>query len=98
MIWKDFWLENLNGPQMGDLEGFLVGKWDGEVLGRSDGVLVGRLEKGCSLVHQTGPGLGNVWAGCFGGLGGRQGAQRCQNQGCWLMCTETPVLKDEIYC
>ena len=22
----------------------------------------------------------------------------CQNQGCWLILTETPVLKDEIYC
>ena len=29
---------------------------------------------------------------------GRQRAQRCQNQGCWLILTETPVLKDEICC
>ena len=25
MIWKDFWLEILNGPRLRDLEGFLVG-------------------------------------------------------------------------
>ena len=33
VIWKDFWLEILNGPRMGDFEGVLVGNGDGEVLG-----------------------------------------------------------------
>ena len=32
------------------------------------------------------------------GLIGRQHAQRCRNQGCWLILTETPELKDEICC
>ena len=31
-------------------------------------------------------------------LGGQQGAQLCQNQGCWLILTETAVLKEEICC
>ena len=68
MIWKDFWLEILNGPQLGDLEVFLVGYCDGEALRRSDGVLVGRSAKGCRSVHHTGPGSGNVWVGCLVGL------------------------------
>ena len=33
VIWKDFWLEILNGPGLGDLEGILGGKCDGEVIG-----------------------------------------------------------------
>ena len=83
---------------MGNLKAVLVANCDGEVLGKSVGFLVEWLSKGCRSVHQTGPGWGNVQAGCFGGLGERQGAQRCQNQGCWLMCTKTPAPKDDICC
>ena len=36
--------------------------------------------------------------GVFGGLGGKQAAQRRQNQGCWLILTDMPTLKDEIFC
>ena len=28
VIWKDVWLESLDGPQMGDLEGWSVGIFD----------------------------------------------------------------------
>ena len=94
----NFWLDNFNGPRLGDFEGVLVGNCDGEVLGPSDRFLVGRSEKVCLLVHQTGPGSGDVWILCFGGLGGRQVAWRCRNQGCTLILTEMPVLKDEICC
>ena len=54
-------MESSNGPRLGDFEGVLIGKCDGEVLGRSDEFLVGRKAKVCLLVHQSGPGLGNVW-------------------------------------
>ena len=33
VIQKDFWLEILNGPRMGVLEGFLVGNRDVGVIG-----------------------------------------------------------------
>ena len=68
MLWKDFWLGHLNGPRLGDLEGFLVGNCDGEALRQSDGVLVGRSGKGYHSVHQTGPGSVNVWVRCLVGL------------------------------
>ena len=82
MMGTDSWLEFFNGPRLGGFGGFLVVNYDGEVLRRSGGFFVGRSAKGCLLVHQTGPGLGDVWIGCFGGLDGQQVAQRCQNQGC----------------
>ena len=62
------------------------------MLGRSYGVLVGRSAKGYRLVHQRGPGSGDVWIGCVGGLGGQQAAQRCRNQGFWLNFTDKPIL------
>ena len=64
VIWKDFWLEISDGTWLVDLEEFLVGNFNDEALGKSDGFWVGRSEKGCRLVHQTGPGSGNVWVGC----------------------------------
>ena len=51
-----------------------------------------------SLDPSDKPGLGDVWIGCFGGLGGRKVSQRCQNQGCWLIFTETLALKNDICC
>ena len=96
MIRKDLGLDILNGPRLGGLEGIFVGKCDGEVLGRLYGVFVGRLAKGFCWFHQAGPGQGNVWVGCFGALGGRQGDRRCQNQGCWLIRTDTPAVKDKV--
>ena len=32
VIWKDVWLNFLNEPWLGDLDGFLVGNGDGEAL------------------------------------------------------------------
>ena len=32
-IYKNVWLEIMNGPWLGDLEGYLVGNCDGEALG-----------------------------------------------------------------
>ena len=43
-----------------------------------------------------GSGVGECVGWVFGGIGGRQGAQRYRNQGCWLMYTETPALKDDL--
>ena len=60
MMGTNFWLEILNEPRLGNFEGVLVGKCDGEVLGRSYGFLVGRSAKGCLLVHQMGPGSGDL--------------------------------------
>ena len=54
------WLKILNGPRLGNLELVLVGNYDDKVIGQSDGGLVGRSEKGYLLVHQTGPGSGDV--------------------------------------
>ena len=68
MMSTNFWLEILNGPQIGDFEGVLVGNCDGEALRRSGGVLVGRSEKVCRLFYQTGPVSGNVWVGCLVGF------------------------------
>ena len=42
---SSFWLEILNGPWIGEVEGNLVGNYDGEVLGQSVGGLVGQLTK-----------------------------------------------------
>ena len=81
MMGIDFWLKFLNGTWLGGFEGFLVRNCGGEVLVRSYGFLVRRSGKGYLSVHQTVPGSGDVWIGCFGGLGGRQTDQRCQNQG-----------------
>ena len=44
MIWKDVWLEVLNGPQLGESYGFLVVKHDVEALWGVDGGLVRRSE------------------------------------------------------
>ena len=57
---SSFWLEILNGPRIGDVEGNLVGNCDGEVLGRSNGGLVGRSAKACHSDHQTASGSGDV--------------------------------------
>ena len=35
-MYSEFLLRILNGPQLGDFEGFLVGNWDSDVLGPSD--------------------------------------------------------------
>ena len=37
----NFWLDILNGPRLGDFEGFLVGNCDGEVLGQLDEFFLG---------------------------------------------------------
>ena len=42
--------------------------------------------------------IGECTGWVFGGIGGQMDAQRCQNQGCWLMHMEPPGLKDEICC
>ena len=55
-----FWLEILNGPRIGDVEGNLVLNCAGEVLGRSDGGLVGRSAKAFNSGHQTGSGSDDV--------------------------------------
>ena len=49
VVGSGFWLEILNIPWIGEIEGNLVGNYDGEVLGRSNGGLVGRSEKGFQL-------------------------------------------------
>ena len=61
MMSTNFWLEILNGPQIGDFEGVLVGNCDGEVLRRLDEFLVGGSEKVFLSVHQMGTGSGDVW-------------------------------------
>ena len=55
-----FWLEVLNEPRVGEVEGILVGKYDGDVLGRSGGGLVGRSVKAFHSNHQTAPRSGDV--------------------------------------
>ena len=55
-----FWLEILNRPHFGEVEGNLVGKYDGEVLGRSNGGLVERPAKALHLYHHTDSGSGDV--------------------------------------
>ena len=79
-------------------EGVLVVNWDGDVLGQSYGGLVGRQLKVCHSVHPMGPGWGDVWMWVCACLGGRQGTQRCRNQGCWLILIETPMLSNESCC
>ena len=98
MIWKDVWLEILNELRLGESERVLVGNCDGEVLGGAYGGLVGRSEKGCRSGKTGVLRLGECSDWVPGGLSGLQDAQRCQNQGCWLIRTKTPVLKDEICC
>ena len=48
-----FWLEILNGPRIGKVEGNLVRNCDGEVLERSDRVLVEQSAKAFHSDHQT---------------------------------------------
>ena len=55
-----FWLEVLNEPRVGEVEGILVGKYDGEVLGQFNGGLVGRPEKYFHSDHQTATRSGDV--------------------------------------
>ena len=43
-------------------------------------------------------GLGECADQVLGGFSGRPTDQRYQNQGCSLICTKMPVLKDEICC
>ena len=52
--------EILNGPQLGDVKGFLVRNVNGEVLGISYEVLVGRSERGCRLEPWTNSWLRSV--------------------------------------
>ena len=42
--------------------------------------------------------LGECVDWVLGGFSGRPAAQRFQNQGCLLIRTKAPSLKDEIYC
>ena len=60
MMRTDNWMENLNGPWLGDLGLVLVGNSGGAVLRPSDGFFVGQSAKVCLQVHQTGPGSGDV--------------------------------------
>ena len=81
---------------MGESEGFLVGKSESEALGETNEDVVEQSERGCPLVKRTGPGLMNVWNGCeVGSVDGRM-IRGAKKQGCSLIRTETPVLKDEI--
>ena len=57
---SSFWLEILNGPQIGEVEGNLVENYDVEVLRRSDGCLVGRLSNAFHSDHQTARGSGDM--------------------------------------
>ena len=66
-IQEGFWLEILERPRMGESEGFIVGKREGEALGEVDGDVIRRSKRGCHLVKRTGPGLVNVWIGCWVG-------------------------------
>ena len=91
--WR-FW----NGPRLGELEVFFVGKRESEALGKMDGDVGGWSEGGCPSVKRIGPGLGECVEWMLGGINGQPTAHRFQNQGCPLIRTETPVLKDEIYC
>ena len=58
--------------------------------------LVGK--KRIPLGQMYGSGVRECVDWVLGGLGGQQDAQRCKNQGCWLIRTETPALKDMICC
>ena len=58
-------MEILDGPWLGESEGFLVDDRDGEALGGADVGVVGRSERGYHLVKRTGPSLVNVRIGCW---------------------------------
>ena len=54
------------------------------------------VQKRISIGQTDGTGLGEYTDRVLGGFSGRSDVQRCQNQGCSLICTETPALKDDI--
>ena len=66
----NLWLGILNGPRLGDFEGFLVRNCNGEVLGRSDGFWLGGHQKyvSWSIKQVRGQVLCGFW--CFGVIGG----------------------------
>ena len=45
VMWEDFWLESIDGPRLGDMEGCLVGIFTGLRLGDPERILVGNLEQ-----------------------------------------------------
>ena len=45
----------------------MVVERESEVLGGADGYVLGQSKIGCYLVKRTGPGLVNVWIGCWVG-------------------------------
>ena len=97
-IWKEDWLEILERSPAGITRRIFFGKHESEALGKMDGDVGGWSEGGCPSVKRIGPGLGECVEWMLGGINGQPTAHRFQNQGCPLIRTETPVLKDEIYC
>ena len=82
VILKEFWLENVMVRCSGDQLDFWLG-CQKRYISKSIRQVRGHMMCG-------------FWRS--DGLGGRQVAQRCQNQGCCLIFTKRTVLKDEIDC
>ena len=97
-IWMDSWSEIFDWtPDGGSGRNFRWKFCNSPRLGESEGFLVGKCER--EAIGQTDrSGLGECVEWVLGGISGRPTTQRCRNQDCLLICTDTPILKDGMYC